>query len=174
MKTNQLITLGVLIGTCSFAAAQDTPPPARPQRQMPPGMLEKFDTDGDGKLSESEMGAMQAEMKAKRAEMMKKYDKDGDGKLSPDERKAQIADMQAKHKALVAKYDANGNGKLDPEEFKAAREAGEEIPIMGRRPGGEGGPGGQGRKGGQRPGGPGTPDAPGGDAPAPAPEAAPE
>lgn len=174
MKATKLITLGVLIGTCSFAAAQDAKPPQRPQRQMPPEMLKKFDTDGDGKLSESEMTAMQAEMKAMRekreAELIAKYDKDGDGKLSPEERQAVRADMEAKRKALIEKYDANKNGKLDPEEVKTAREAGEELPMMDRR-GGQGGRGGPGAPGGRQGGRGGKPP---GDAPAPAPAPAAE
>ena len=53
-------------------------------------------------------------------------------------------DLAAKRKALTEKYDANKDGKLDPEELKAARDAGEEIPALGRGQGGAGG----GRRGG--------------------------
>ena len=161
MKTKPWITLGLLLAGSAFAAAQDPPaePPARPQRQMPPGMMEKFDTDGDGKLSPDEMKAMQAQRQAQRAEMIKKYDADGDGKLSQEERQKMFADMRARHEELVKKYDANENGKLDPEEYKAAKEAGEDFPIMGRpgRGPGQGRPGGKG----------------GADGPPPAPEPAP-
>lgn len=144
MKATKLITLGVLIGTCSFAAAQEgtpapdaaKPPGGRQQREIPAEILKKFDKDGDGKISADEAKAMR---EARQAEMLKKYDKDGDGKLSDEERKAMQADMEAKHKALLEKYDANKNGKLDPEEMKAARDAGEEIPMGGRG----GGPGGK-------------------------------
>ena len=56
MKTTTLLTLGALIGTCSFAVAQDAAPerPERPQRRIPAEMLEKFDTNKDGELSEDE------------------------------------------------------------------------------------------------------------------------
>ena len=136
MKATSLIALGALIGTCSFAAAQEEKPkrPDRPQREIPAEVLKKFDTDGDGKLSPDEAKAMR---EARQAEMLKKYDKDGDGKLSDEERKAMQADMEAKRKALLEKYDANKNGKLDPDEMKAARDAGEEIPWGGRGPGGK-------------------------------------
>lgn len=162
MNATKLLTLGALIGTCSFATAQDAAPapapappaqgdkpkhPDRPPREIPAEILKKFDTDGDGKLSPDEVKAMR---EAREAEMLKKYDKDGDGKLSEDERKAMRADMEAKFKALVEKYDANKNGRLDPEEIKAARDAGEEIPMIGRGPGGPGGPGGK-RGGGDKP-----------------------
>ena len=147
MKATKLITLAALIGTSSFAAAQDAapaPPPApaqgekpkrpdRPQREIPPAILKKFDTDGDGKLSPEEGKAMR---EARQAEMLKKYDKDGDGKLSDEEKKARDEEIAAKRKAIVEKYDANKNGKLDPEEMKAAMDAGEEMPWGGRGPGG--------------------------------------
>lgn len=162
MKMKPWITLGLLLASSAFAAAQEgsDKAPDRPQRKMPPGMIERFDKDGDGKLSDDEMKAMQAERNEARKEMVKKYDKDGDGKLSGEERKTMRVEMEAKHKALVEKYDANKNGKLEPEEFKAAKDAGEEIPIMGRR-----GQGGRGRG----PGGPGEKGGPDGPPPAPAP-----
>ena len=52
MKATTLITMGALIGTCTFATAQDKPKrPDGPKREIPAEMLEKFDTDKDGKLS---------------------------------------------------------------------------------------------------------------------------
>ncbi|MES2925049.1 MAG: hypothetical protein V4819_26065 [Verrucomicrobiota bacterium] len=155
MKATKLITLAALIGTCSFAAAQEgapPPPPAqgerpeRPQRQVPPDVLKKFDKDGDGKLSQEEGKAAREAMQAER---IKKYDKDGDGKLSDEERKTMQADNEAKRKALLEKYDADKNGKLDPAEIKTATDAGEEIPMGGRGGRGPGGPGGQ--RGGGKP-----------------------
>ncbi len=146
MKTTPLLTLGALLGTCAFATAQETPQrpdrPERGQREVPAAVLEKFDTDKDGKLSQDERRAMQ---EARQAEMLKKYDADGDGKLSPDERKIMREEAMAKRAALLEKYDADKNGRLDPAEIKAAVDAGEEIPMMG----GRGGPGGD-REGGRR------------------------
>ena len=149
MNATKLLTLGALIGTCSFATAQDAAPapapappaqgdkPKRPHREVPAEMLKKFDTDGDGKLSPEEVMAIRA---ARQAEMLKKYDKDGDGKLSDDEKMAMQADMEAKRKALLEKYDADNNGKLSPDEIKTARDAGEEIPMGPMGPMGPGGP----------------------------------
>lgn len=51
-------------------------------------ILEKFDADGDGKLSEEERETAKAAMKAKRKELLEKYDVDGDGKLNAEERQA--------------------------------------------------------------------------------------
>ncbi len=143
MKATKLITLGALMGAFSVASAEEAKPR---ERQVPAGLMEKFDTNKDGKLSEEERKAMREgmqELREKmRAEMLKKYDKDGDGELSEEERKTMKDEMEAKRKALVEKYDTNKNGKLDPEEAKAAREAGEEIPMML----GRGGPGGKAKK----------------------------
>ena len=166
MKKTKFIVLSALIGTCSFAAAQDTPAkPERPQREIPPALLEKFDTDKDGKLSDDERQAMRKEMQAmqekRHAAMLEKYDADKDGKLSDDEKAVMKKDMDAKRAAILEKYDADKDGKLSREEIKAARDAGEELPPpdMGRGPGGPGG-----RRG---PGG----NGPGGPPPAPAPQA---
>lgn len=168
MKTTKLMVLGVLLGTCTFAAAQEKPKrEVRQGREMPAMLLEKFDKDGDGKLSDDERKAMQEErrvMAAKRhAEMLAKFDKDGDGKLSDDERSAMRDAMEARRKEILEKYDADKNGKLSPDEVKAARDAGEEMPDWaGRGPGGKGGPdgkgpGGPGGKGKGGPGGKGKP-----------------
>ena len=125
MKKNILLAMAFAIAApCAFAQdeAPATPPPGdaprhhegrqgkRPQR---PGMnpeqmgmfiigeqlvLEQYDTDKDGKLSDEEKAAVKAEidkrMKARRDEMMKKYDKDGDGKLSDEEKKARAEDWK--------------------------------------------------------------------------------
>jgi Ca2+-binding EF-hand superfamily protein len=148
MKTTKLITLGVILGSSSFVAADrvkpDGPPPERPQMRIPAEILNKFDKDGDGKLSPDEAKAAR---EARQAEMMKKFDKNGDGELSEDERKAMHAEMKARYEELLAKYDADKDGKLSPDEIKTAREAGEKLPMMmGRGLGGPGAP--------ERPGGP--------------------
>lgn len=136
MKSPQLLTLGILIGTCAFAAAQEKPKrPDRPHREVPAEILAKFDIDGDGKLSPDERKAMADE---RQKEMLAKFDKDGDGKLSADERTAMREEMEARRKELTEKYDADKDGKLSPEEMKTAREAGEKIPQWGRPPGKEG------------------------------------
>lgn len=157
MKTTTLITLGALIGTCTFATAEDKPKrPDGPRREVPAEVLEKFDADKDGKLSPDEKKAMHEAMKARmeerKAKMLEKYDADKNGELSDTEKEAMKADMEARRKALLEKYDADKDGKLSREEVKAARDAGEELPPMGPGPGpgGKRGPGG--KKGG--PGGP--------------------
>ena len=84
-------------------------------------MMEKFDADGDGELSDDEKKAMRNHIKtqweAKRAEKLKLYDADGDGELSKEERKTAHA---AEKRKWVQKYDTDGDGELSPEEKKVA------------------------------------------------------
>ncbi len=151
MKTNpSIIGLAVLIGAAGIASARDEGKPGkfrRPQGPPPKEIVEKFDKDGDGQLSEEERKAMREELRAmwekKRDEALAKYDADGDGKLSEDERRAM---REEKKKEILAKYDKDGDGKLSKEEKQAAREEMGPPPPH-RRPGwkgrrGEGGPGG--------------------------------
>lgn len=149
-----LMTLGLLLGTCLFATAQDAAPqrperPNRPARQLPPELIKEYDKDGDGKLSDDERKAMQEAVRAKREAQQKadlaKYDKDGDGKLSAEERKTMMSERQAE---LLKKYDADGDGKLSSDERQKIP-AGERMfgGRGGRGPGAEGGRGGRGGRG---------------------------
>lgn len=161
MKTTSFVTLSALLASCAFAVAQEKPArPDRPQREIPPAMLEKFDADKDGKLSPDERKAMRAAMEEKReafrAKMLEKFDTDKDGKLSDEEKATMHEAMKARHEEMLAKYDANKDGKLDKGEIQAARDAGEELPPpgMGNGPNGPDGPPNHGRKGGARRSGP--------------------
>ena len=66
----------------------------RPQGQMPQQLLEKFDTDKDGQLNDTEKEAMKDGMKKRlhkremNNNMLEKFDTDKDGKLSDEEKKA--------------------------------------------------------------------------------------
>ena len=77
-------------------------------------MIEKFDTDGDGKLSEEERETAKAAMAERKAAFMDKHDTNGDGEIDEDEKKAIKA-------AFLAKYDTDGDGKMNEEERKSAR-----------------------------------------------------
>lgn len=137
-----LTTLACLTAGATLASAQESPrgPRQGGPRELPPQVLERFDTDKDGKLSQEERKAMRDERMEQRKKMMEKYDTDKDGKLSQEERTAIREDMQKRQKELLEKYDADKDGKLDMEERKAAADAGEEMPMFpGRGPrGGEG------------------------------------
>ncbi|MDB4265308.1 EF-hand domain-containing protein [bacterium] len=142
----KLTSVVVAIATCAIATAE--PPegkgegkkgPRGGDRPVPAEILEKFDTDKDGKLSPEER---KAAMEARKAEMLAKFDKDGDGELSKEERKAA---NEARKAEMIAKFDADGDGTLSDEEKAEMRKA------MPPRRGGEGrekGP--RGEKGGKK------------------------
>lgn len=164
MKATSLITLGALIASCTFAAAQAPERQKGQPRQVPPAVLKEFDKDGDGKLNEEEATAARTAMRERaeafRKEMLAKFDADGDGKLSPEEAKTA---REARMKEMLEKFDKDGDGKLSEEERKAAREAGFMMPPQ-RGEGGPRGEGGQRRKrpegGGERPARPDRPASP--------------
>lgn len=73
--------------------------PRRGERpDMHARMLEKFDADKDGQLSEQEKAAMKAELEQRRAAFRKnleqKFDTDGDGKLSEEEQATMRKEMK--------------------------------------------------------------------------------
>jgi Ca2+-binding EF-hand superfamily protein len=49
-------------------------------------LLELFDKDGDGAISEAERAAARDQLRSQRAKLLEQYDKDGDGRLSRAER----------------------------------------------------------------------------------------
>jgi hypothetical protein len=96
------------------------PPPGGPRKER---ILEKFDADKDGQLSESERAAAKAEMEARKAADLKAYDKDGDGELSKAERQALGEAKRAeRHAEILKKYDADKDGVLSEEERAKVRE----------------------------------------------------
>ena len=125
MKTSVLIKAGMglaLLGAVSLAEAKpaegeqgkgDKQGHQRPSREQ---ILEKYDADGNGELSESERAALKADReqmqgdqksgkrggpsgeRPSREEMIKKFDADGDGQLNEAERTAAREAMQKKGK----------------------------------------------------------------------------
>jgi len=134
-----LLALGIL--AAGPASAQ------RPNREdFRKRLLEKYDKDKDGKLSEEERAAARKDFQARRGErpggergsrplpeFLKKYDTDKDGKLSEEER---AAARKARMAEILKKYDKDGDGKLNEEERAAARKD-FQARRGGQRPGGE-------------------------------------
>ena len=120
MKTSVLIKAGMVVailGAVSLAEAKleeggkgkgGEQGSKRPTREQ---ILEKYDTDGNGELSEEEREVIKADrenMQGKRGgqngprpsreEMIKKFDADGNGELSEEERQAAREAMQKRGK----------------------------------------------------------------------------
>ena len=96
----------------------------------PQRIFEKFDTDGDGKLNDSEKSELKKAMTQRRdqnqAKMLKRFDSDNDGALSPEEKKAAMPTIKKErkeiHEAALKQFDKDGDGKLSSEEREGARE----------------------------------------------------
>lgn len=94
-KTLTLIATSALVLGLSTSFAEDSKKGDKEgKRPSKEEMLKKFDTDGDGKLSETEKAAAKAFKEANKGnrpskeEILKKFDADGDGKLSETEKAA--------------------------------------------------------------------------------------
>ena len=100
------------------------------KRALHQRILEKFDTDGDGKLNESEKSELKKAMTQRRdenqAKMLRRFDSDKDGTLSPEEKKSAAPTIKKErkeiHQAALKQFDKDGDGKLSPEEREGARE----------------------------------------------------
>jgi len=114
MKTKTLIIAIAALAIPVLAQAEEGSKGCDKKRAH---MIEKFDADGDGKLSEEEREAAKVAKAERKAAFIAKHDSNGDGELDEDEKKA------AKE-AFMATYDTDSDGKLSKEERKAAHEAG--------------------------------------------------
>lgn len=85
-------------------------------------MIEKFDTNKDGKLDATEKTAMKTAFEARRAEMKKnmlaKLDTNRNGKVDDSERAAARDAMLTER---FKKLDTDGNGQISLNEFKAGK-----------------------------------------------------
>lgn len=133
------------------AAVPPEAPPAEPRAAaFRKHVLEKFDADKDGQLSETEREAAKAAIKEKgsglRAMALVKFDADKDGQLSETEREALKAAIKARragkggdekagvknaerHQKMLEKFDADKDGQLNESERAKAREARKARPV---------------------------------------------
>ena len=98
-------------------------------------VLNAYDVDGDGALSDEEQATLEADLvagcEARRAALIEAFDADGDGALSEEERATaqeaiaaeREAERAAREASLLESYDADGDGELSHEERHAAHDA---------------------------------------------------
>lgn len=77
--------------------------------------IARFDTDGDGQISDEERAAAR---KQRQEEMLARMDRDGDGKVSEEER---AAVRHERATSMFERLDTDGDGKLSPEEMSGGR-----------------------------------------------------
>lgn len=110
-------------------------------------VIQKYDTNKDGQLSDQEKTALKADMQAKRQQMkqqmLTKFDTNKDGKIDDAER---AAAKDARQTERFQKLDTDGNGQLSLSEFKAGHQG--KQGRFGRMHGHRGGH--RGMKGGQQ------------------------
>ena len=109
--------------------------PGRPKFKKPP--LSEVDTDGDGKVSESERKAFKEKMREKimakvRERILEKFDDNGDGALSGDE-------LNKVARALMHKRPGKGRGRPGSD-GDGEREGRQGPPNAGNRDGERQGP----------------------------------
>jgi hypothetical protein len=122
LKLALALSASLVAGVAGFAAANTGSSAAADANggAWKAKMLQKYDTNGDGKLDDTERAAMRADRQAKREarkeKMLQKFDTNGDGKLEPSERAAMQEERAEKR---FTKLDANGDGVISKDEFKA-------------------------------------------------------
>lgn len=124
LRWASLLSVSAALAFPAIAAAQtNNPTRERQQRLTQEQLLERFDTNRDGVLSEEEREAARATMRSERpgpARGERANRAAGErANLTPEEREARRAAARAR---LEARFDANQDGVLDAEE-RAAMEA---------------------------------------------------
>jgi hypothetical protein len=97
--------------------------------------MKRFDTDGDGQLSEAEKQAAREQFPGMghgghgrrggpdmQARMLEKYDANKNGRLDPEEEDAARQDREARRAEFMKRFDTDGDGKLSESERQALRE----------------------------------------------------
>jgi hypothetical protein len=125
MKRNTVLLLSlVALAPVALLAATDPPEAAaHPER----GWLKRFDTNGDGAVTQDEA---QAAANARIEKTFAELDANHDGQITQDEisaaHDARRADMEAKFAARLKQADSNGDGPLSKEEVQAG------MPMLSR------------------------------------------
>ncbi len=124
-----LILAGV--AAVCLAAWGDPPPSTNPTpgaaRPNAGKVLQKYDTNQDGVLSDAEKAAARAAgtfkggKGGKGGKGKKRFDANGDGVISDAERQAGFQAMKTKNPERFKQVDTNGDGTIDASEAQAAR-----------------------------------------------------
>ena len=102
------------------------------------GMLVRFDTDGDGFLSQEESEAGLKKLgEEERQRRIREYDTDGDGKLSAEERRTMRMEegqvwRENGEKWVLQHFDTDGDGEIGEVEKEELKEFGKQVAEVGK------------------------------------------
>ena len=85
MKTKLLITMPLFLSTTLFGTPDLKDNDERTSFPIRDHILDRFDSDGDGKLSKNERSKMSKKMQGRKEQLMQKFDANGDGTLNDEE-----------------------------------------------------------------------------------------
>ena len=85
MKTKLLTTMPLFLSTTLFGTPNLKDNDERTSFPIRDHILNRFDSDGDGKLSKNERSKMSKRMHGRKEQLMQKFDANGDGTLNDEE-----------------------------------------------------------------------------------------
>jgi Ca2+-binding EF-hand superfamily protein len=101
MKTKLLTTMPLFLSSTLFGTPDLKDNNERTSFPIRDHILNRFDSDGDGKLSKNERSEMSKRMQGRKEQLMQKFDANGDGTLNDEEwSKIRKAFQERKAKAL--------------------------------------------------------------------------
>ena len=101
MKTKLLITMPLFLSATLFGVPDQKSNNERTNFPIRDHILDRFDSDGDGKLSKNERSKMSKKMQGRKEQLMQKFDANGDGTLNDEEwSKIRKAFQERKSKAF--------------------------------------------------------------------------
>jgi Ca2+-binding EF-hand superfamily protein len=101
MKTKLLTTIPLFLSTTLFGTPDLKDNDEKTSFPIRDHILNRFDSDGDGKLSKNERSNLRKKIQGKKQEIMQKFDANGDGTLNVEEwSKIRKAFQERKSKAF--------------------------------------------------------------------------
>jgi len=101
MKTKLLTTIPLFLSTTLFGTPDLKDNDEKTSFPIRDHILNRFDSDGDGKLSKNERTNLRKKMQGKKEQLMQKFDANGDGTLNDEEwSKIRKAFQERKSKAF--------------------------------------------------------------------------
>ena len=105
MKTKLLTTMPIFLSSTLFGTPDLKDNNERISFLIRDHILNRFDSDGDGKLSKNERSEMSKRMQGRKEQLMQKFDANGDGTLNDEEwSKIRKAFQERKAKAFKTLY----------------------------------------------------------------------